>query len=312
MRQVIDGQGLDSTAAVAAWLGAGKDLSLATLILIGAPENPASLWLTDWETPLLWPAWGTFFPAVVKRGSVTSAIGLTVQSLSLTWTPPNLAYSQTVSNASPYQLAKLGFYDNWLVRVWTVYMPTKGDAATFGASELFGGRVADSKCARGSIEWTVNSFLDVVNEQVPTNVIELTNTLASYTGATPPPGFSHIPQFAVIQGSSPTQIIGDQISPDAHSILNTNVARQGYLCFNTGAGTTLGGFWSPIAQNTGINTLTPIDGRERFNQFVLYTPMPWTPTPGLDTFYVSGKSPLDQADGDYYGFPWVPDPSLAA
>ena len=25
-----------------------------------------------------------------------------------------------------------------------------------------------------------------------------------------------------------------------------------------------------------------------YNQFVLYMPLPWTPTPGLDTFYVSG------------------------
>jgi hypothetical protein len=311
MRQVINGLGLDSTAATAAWLSAGKNITLGNLILIGEPEHPQALWLTDFETPLLWPCWGTFYPAVIKRGSVTSAIGLQVQSLSLTWTPPNSAYTQTVSNANPYQLAKLGFYDNWLVRVWTVYMPTPGDAATFGASELFGGRIADSTVARGSIVFTVNSFLDVVNEQVPTNVIELTNTVAAYTAATPPKGFSNIPQFAVIQGSSNTQVIGDQTFPVPHSILNTNVARQGFLAFNTGPGNTLGGFWSAIAQNTEINTLTPIGGRTTFNQFLLNSPLPWPPTPGVDTFYVSGAAPIDQSDGDYFGFPYVPDPATA-
>jgi hypothetical protein len=310
MRQVISGLGLDSTAATAAWLSAGKNLTLANLYLIGEPENPFSLWLTDFETPLLWPAWGTFYPAVIKRGTVTSKVGLEVQSLSLTWTPPNSAYTQTVSNANPYQLAKLGFYDNWLVRVWTVYMPTPGDASTFGASELFGGRIADSKIGRGSIAFTVNSFLDVVNQQVPTNVIELTNSAAAYTAATPPRGFTHIPQFNVIQGSSNTQVIGDQTYPNAHSILNTNVARQGFLAFNSGPGSTLGGCWSAISQNIGINTLTPIDGRETFNQFLLDSPLPWPPSSG-DTFYVSGAAPLDVTDGDYYGFPNVPDPSTA-
>jgi hypothetical protein len=38
--------------------------------------------------------------------------------------------------------------------------------------------------------------------------------------------------------------------------------------------------------------------------------MPWTPNPG-DVFYVSAHSPIDQADGDYYGFPYVPDPETA-
>src|SRR5258707_6259105 len=48
----------------------------------------------------------------------------------------------TLFRSSPYQLSQMGFWDNWPVRVWTAYMPTKGDANTYGASELFGGRVA--------------------------------------------------------------------------------------------------------------------------------------------------------------------------
>ena len=271
-----------------------------------------AVWLTDYEAPLAWPAWGTFKPAVIKRGSVTAKIGLEVASLEVTWSPPAVAFQQNVSVASPYQLAQLGYYDNWRVRIWTVYMPVPGDANTFGCSELFGGRVADSTIERGAIKFTVNSYLDVVNQYVPTNVIELTNTLAAYTAATPPKGFSQIPQFNVLQGDSPTEVIGDMTYPDVHSILNANVCQHGYLVFNSGPNATLGGVWASIQQNVKITLPGGYNSpNSDYNQFILYTPLPWTPTPGLDTFYVSGQAPIDQSDGDYYGFPYVPNPQLA-
>jgi Uncharacterized conserved protein (DUF2163) len=306
MRKVTGGNGTDTTAAVAAWLAGGNELRLANLYLIGELEDPNALWLTDWEAPLLWSAWGTFQPAVISRGTVTSKIGLEVSSLDLTWSPKVVPFSQSVSTASPYQLAQIGYYDNRRVRIWTVYMPTPGDANTYGASELFGGRIADSTVERGAIKFVVNSFLDVVNQYVPTNVIELTNTLAAYTAATPPKGFSQIPQFNVITGDSPTQVVGDCTFPSQHHIFGTNDFQHGYLVFNSAPGATLGGMWAAVQQNIKI-TIRHVD----YNQFILYTPLPWAPTPGLDTFYVSRAAPIDQQDGSYYGFPYVPDPSLA-
>lgn len=306
MRQVIGGDGSDKTSLVQAWLASGAPLTLANLYLIGELEDPLAIWLTDWESPLLWSAWGTFRPAVVKRGTVESKIGLEVSNLDVTWSPRVAPFTQNTSTANPYQLAQMGYYDNWKVRIWTVYMPTPGDANTYGASELFGGRVADTTIERGVVHFQVNSFLDVVNQDVPSNLIELTNTLAAYTAATPPKGFSNIPQFDVIAGDSPTEVIGDMTSPDPHSILDTNVCQHGYLVFNRTANATLGGVWAAIQQNIRVT----LPDRE-YNQFVLYTPLPWTPTPGLDTFYVSGSAPIDKSDGDYFGFPYVPDPSIA-
>jgi hypothetical protein len=309
MKTVTGGDGSDTTAAVIAWLAAGRNFVLANLFLIGEADDPLALWLTDWESPLSWPHWGVFQSAVIARDTVTSAIGLNVESLAVTWSPKPSAFAATISAANPFQLARMGYYDNWRVRVWTVYMPTPGDANTFGCSELFGGRIADTTLDRGVIKFSVNSFLDVVNQMVPNNVIELLNTAAAYAGATPPPGFAHVPQFDVIDGSTTTQVVGDQTYPVAHSILGTNNVKGGYLVFNGGPGTTLGGVWSAIQQNILVSTggIHVVN----YNQFILYAPLPWTPTPGVDTFYVSGASPIDQSDGSYLGFPYVPDPSLS-
>ena len=313
MKTVLGGNGADTTASVAAWLSAGNQIRLANLYLLGEADDPLALWLTDYEAPLLWPCWGLFQPAVISRSAVTSAIGFQVNSLDLSWSPALSPFTQNVATTSPYQLAQAGFYDNWRVRVWTVYMPTPGDANTFGCSELFGGYIAESVIERGKIQFTVNSFLDIVlNQSIPNNVIELSNTAASYTGATPPKGFSNIPQFNVVTGDSPTQVIGDMTSPSAHSILNTNVCQHGYLVFNSGPGSTLGGFWAAIQQNIKVTLPGGYNApNSDYNQFLLYTSLPWAPTPGADTFYVSGAAPIDQSDGDYVGFPYVPDPSIS-
>ena len=101
-------------------------------------------------------------------------------------------------------------------------------------------------------------------------------------------------------------VVGDQTYPTPHSILADNVAQHGFLVFNSGPKATLGGVWSAIQQNVSVT----ISGTP-YNQFVLYAPLPWPPTQGADTFYVSGASPINQADGDYFGFPYVPSPISA-
>src|SRR2546427_813383 len=78
MRAVISGNGTDSTSQVVAWLQAGQEFRFANLYLIGEVEDPASVWLTDWDTALAWPVWTdekrstlgapkAFDPAVITR-----------------------------------------------------------------------------------------------------------------------------------------------------------------------------------------------------------------------------------------------------
>ncbi len=308
MRQILSGTGQDTTATVQAWLKAHKQIMLANLYLIGEPDDPAALWLTDYESPLTWSWWGTFQSTNIKRGAIASRIGLEADNLDLSWSPRNTVLTSSITTASPYQLARLGAFDMKRVRVWRCYMPTSGDADTFGAMELFGGFVGDCEVSTGLIKFTVPSYLYVLNQKVPSGVIEVTNPLASYTGGTPPAGYSSMPQFNVFAGSTPTVLIADMTAPSAGSIPNTHALRDGYVVFNGGSGATLQGQFSIIGDNS-----TFTDGNSNHHtEIQLYSPLPWAPTPGVDTFFVSAASPIDQTDGDYYGFPYVPAPETAA
>jgi hypothetical protein len=307
MRTVIGGDGSDTTAAVAAYLCDRHQYIMANLILIGEPEDPRSVWLTDWDAPLVYSIWGTFCPDVISRGKVSSKIGFEVSTLALEWSPNNPGpISQSIDTANPYQLAQMGLYDNLPVRVWTVYMPTPGDANTFGCSELFGGRISDVTVERGKITFEVTSFLDVVNLNVPTNVIELTNTLAAYKGATPPAGLSVVPQFSIIAGSTESRLLCAETSPNVNQIFADNALRYGFVVFNRGGSNTLGGVWSGVYVNRRTTT-----GSGDVNEIILYTPLPWPPTPGVDTCYISAAFPVNKDDGEYFGFPYVPSPSSA-
>jgi hypothetical protein len=310
MKKFISGAGVDTTAEVVAYLKANKRIWLADLYLIGEPDDPAAFWLTNYESPLVWSQWGKFQSTVIKRGSIRSAVGLEAESLDLTWSPRNKTITTSIATASPYQLARLGFFDNMRVRMWRTYMPTPGDADTFGAAEWFAGWIGDIPSTVGSIDFQVNSYLYALNQKVPTCVIESTSPLASYSGGIPPPHFSVMPQFRVIVGAGTTEsvIYADQISPNPLSVPHTNDFNDGYIVFNGGAGATLKGQFSIIGRNLGW-----VDGGgHNHTEIQLYSPLPWAPTPGVDTFYVSVGAPINLGDTGYDGFPYVPAPETAA
>ena len=303
MRKFQAGNGSDSTANVLATITNTNELQLADLYLIGDPEDPQATLLTNWNSPLNWPMVGTFTPAKVTRGAIKSQFGLEVATLELIWSPPVGSFTNNVNTTSPYQLARTGFYDNRAVRLWRCVMPTPGDANTYGAAPWFGGRIAQTDVGRGSIKFTINSFLDVVNQMVPANVIENTNIRSGYIGATPLTGDTKVAQFNVYVGSTATVILADCTSPSAGHIYGTNVMARGYLVFLNVAGNTLGGYYSAIAANGTFH-----DGSGNHNQITLYTSMPWVPTPGVDKFYVSKAPPVDFSDVGYQGFPYIPAP----
>src|ERR1035437_7066858 len=257
--------------------------------MIGHYDDPQAVRLTDWPSPLAYPIWGTFLPAVVSRGTIDSKIGLAVAALEVTWTPSIASPTASIATGTPYQLAQLGFFDNKVFRHWITFVPTPGDANTFGAAAMFGGRVGKSSTARDKIVLTINSFLDVVNEMVPTNVIEMTNTSAGYAGATPLPGDSVVAQFNVIAGSTPERILADCTSPNAHRIYRPDNSLAGcFLIFNGGSGATLARQLARISGN-----YNQVIGLVHYNLFTVYDPLPWAPTPGVDTFFVSAASPIN-------------------
>jgi hypothetical protein len=312
MRTFMAGNGSDSTAATLTYLAAAFQLNLTDLYLIGEIEDPMAVWLTNWPSALSWPVYGTFKPTSIQRGKVTSKVGLEVAHMDVTWSPPLTAFGVTTATMNPYQLAQTGFYDNWKVRIWRCVMPTPGDANTYGATPWFGGRIANSEVSRGTIKLTVNSFLDAINQPVPPNVIELSNGMAGYVGATPVlvDAETSLPTFTVVAPSSINVIMGDCVQPTAHKIYADNKLQNGFIYFLPGS--TLAGYWSPIAfssvYHSGGGILPP-----NYNEFTLYAPFPFAPTPG-DTFYASTQWPVDLASstaGQYKGFPYVPSPLAA-
>jgi len=141
---------------------------------------------------------------------------------------------------------------------------------------------------------------------VPPNVIELTNTLASYKGATPVlvDGETVVARFTVVAPSNTTNIVARCLSPTVNKVYGNNKFKFGYLVFDPTS--TLSGQWSAIASNISFNA----GGGVFRNEFLIYNALPWAPTPG-DTFYVSTQFPMIQADGSYFGFPYVPSPQAA-
>lgn len=310
MRRVVAGDGSDSTVATQAYLNSTDKPIMRDLILIGAPESPNAIWLTNHEAPVLYRPYGTFNPAVVSRDGVEAKVGLDAQSLSITWSPGASAQaSQTVSNAtaSPYQLAAQHFYDNWPVLILRCFMPTPGDADTLGCAVWFGGRIQNCKIGRNKIVFNTKSYLDVLKQKVPSTIVEVTNTLASTGAVTLPAGDPSIPVFSCIRPSTETYIVADCTSPAAGKIYAGDVFSGGYMVFLSGPGATLAGAWSAIGQN---GEFTDGDGNHH-SEFVIFSPLPWPPTPGVDTFYVSTIAPINVDDENYFGFPYVPNPTQA-
>jgi hypothetical protein len=315
MRTFTGGDGTDTTTAAIAFLKSGKQqFAFADLWLIGELEDPNALFLTDWQAPLSWPVWGKFIPSVLERDGITSQVGFEVTTLTLTWEPPIGTFAkagQPILSASPYQLAQNGYYDNKRVRLWRALMPNEGDANTYGACEFFGGWIAESTIVRGKIVFKINSFLNVVNQLVPPNVIDSQNARAGWAGATPVLADSEtsLPTFTVAAPSSANVILGDCIQPTANKIYGLNKFANGFMVFMPGS--TLEGFFALIGLNSDFNA----GGGTHYNQFNVYQSFPFDPSPG-DTFYVSTEYPVNQDDATAVGaevdnFIYVPDPETA-
>ena len=306
MRTCTGGNGSDTTAAVQSYLDSTVDPLVRDLILIGRPNDPKAIWLTNHESALLYSPYGTFYPAVYSRDKVKASVGLDSSSMGITWSPGNQTATVNTGTTSPFQRAAQHFYDNWPVIILRCFMPTPGDANTLGCTVWWGGRIHTSKVKRNTIVFNCKDNLDVLAQKVPSGVVEVTNTLASSAGVTLPTSPAGLPVFACFTGSSEDSIIADCLSPTPNNIYAGNIFAGGYMVFLDGPGATLAGYWSAIGENGEFT-----DGNGNHHSiFDIYQNLPWPPTPTVDTFYVSRQAPV--AEGPASGFPYVPTPQQAA
>lgn len=309
MRTFIDGNGTDVTSSTVAFLKSNNQFRFANLVQIGPLEDPASTFITDYDGPLVWGPVGTFLRSTFTRGKMQSKVGLEVMTMDFDWSPQVAPLGLTIDNANYYQKAQSGFYDNKVFKMWRAVVLPGGDANTRGACELFGGRIGNQQVARGKIKFNVASFLDVIKQKWPLNVVESQNTLANYSGAVPvlSDGETQIPVFSVVPPSSQTTINGQCISPTANKVYGGNKFQFGYLLFISGA---LRGYYSQIASSGKLK----ISGTD-YNNFFMYDEFPWAPQIG-DHFICSIKPPTQKADTTtlfpFRGFIYVPQPESAA
>jgi hypothetical protein len=309
LKTFIGGDGSNTTAAAVALLKTSRQLQTPYLVLIGEAEDPDALWFTDWSAPLSWPVYGVFQPASIRPGKVKSQIGVQVDSLDFSWSPPESPFTNNIATTSPYQKAQLGAYDNKKFRMWRALMnPAQdGDVNTYGACEWFGGWIGDSTPARDQIQFKIDSFVSALNNKIPVNVIESTSAMCGFLAGTPvlADGETNVPTFTVVAGSGPTVILGQCIQPTANKIYGRNKFLNGYLVFISGS---LKGFYSAVGANQNFN----FGGGIHYNQFQIYRACPWDPEPG-STFYVATKPPLNSQDPiggpyQYMGFDFLPNP----
>ncbi len=307
MRSFLDGNGSDSTAAVQAYLAAHRQLSFADLYIINTAPQYAGQYLgqtfrfTDYPSPLQWNYKGTFKTAVISRGEVESKIGLDAATLDVTWSPQTSDVLATDSSGKVLLTALQGFgagvFDNGVLEVWRCLMPTPRDCNAFGACCMFAGRIGNINPDRLAAKITVVSRLELLNVQVPTNVIEPTNVLAQYSVGTPPPNG---PILFTVESGSTVDIVYANGSHAGYTPTD-GIYDAGYLVFQSGG--KLAGHYAKVYQQT-------IDEGE--HAFYLQDSLPFAPTPG-DTLCAFVYVPPDQASAvatgtEYQGWPNVPQP----
>lgn len=312
MRTFYDGNGSDSTVAVLAHLAAHRALYIADLYVINTAPQYAGQYLgkqfllTNWAHSLVWNGSGPrstkagnrFFPATISRGQVESKIGLEAQTLDVTWSPNDSdILAQDGSPLSTVLTALQGFgcgvWDNGVLELWRCVMPTPGDCNTLGACLMFSGRIGDIEIDRLSVKISVLSRMEVLNIQVPTNVIEPTNIFAQYsTGLIPagaPAGFS------IVGGTTVNKIFAD-----ASPLMPAETYDAGYIVVTAGL---LAGTYR------GVRTQTIESGH---NAFYLLDPLPFLPHAG-DGMQAYAPIPRDYAGAVADGvevdlLPFVPSP----
>jgi hypothetical protein len=284
MRTFTSGSRANSTAAVQAYLATHRQLLCADLFVIqtlvqGAPWSK-NLLLTTAQVPLQWNHMGLFLPARLKRGSVQSKIGLEALTLDLEWYlgPNDLMYGA----CTMLHAFQSGLWDNGVVRLFRAVMPSVSDCNTYGACEMFTGRIADVTITRTGVQLKVNCPLELLDQQIPLNLIEPGNPAAQYAPGQPPAGLSVAPAFTVGAGSSPAMILAECTAPTSGQLFAYDTFDFGYIQFTSGSCQGMVATVRRSAQAGGLN------------QFYLYQPLAWAPAVG-DTFnalvpYVRGST----------------------
>ena len=301
MRSFISGSGTDVTSQVIAYLAAHRQLLCADLLQLQTAVQGESwsqnLLFTMYDRPLTWAQKGTFIPGRFSRGEIPSQIGLDTVSMNLDWYLRDLDVFVTAPGGvtiTQLQAFERGLWDNGLVSVYRTVMPAVGDADTYGAVQLFGGRIAEvTKLTRTGVTLKINSLLELLDQYIPTNLIEATNIQCQYGTGMPPGSLSALPVFTVASGSTTGTLLATCASPNSGQVFASDTFDFGYLQFNSGS--SLGKIFRSVWMSKAAS------GQ---NVFYLYDALPWLPAVGEQfTAYVPAARASTQLISEQHTVP---------
>jgi hypothetical protein len=230
---------------------------------------------------------------------VESKIGLDASTLDLEWYLRPVDVMSPNSQLAILQAFERGVWDNGMVRLWRAVMPQNnpGDCNTFGACELFAGRIAEQTMTRTGVQIKVNCPLELLDQQLPSNLIEPGNPQAQYGTGQPPAGLSTAPTFTIGAGSTAAVLLADCTLPSGR-LFAADVFDFGYVQFTSGTGMGL------------FATIRRSDVYQGRNRFALYEPLPFTPALG-DALTAYVPFARNSSGSGYQGFPYVPSPEAS-
>ena len=266
---------------------------------------------TDYDLPLTVGA-NTFSANVsVKRGTVSQKVGISVDTLTLDLAPQGDAPSAfTISGLAVTQAVRLGMFDGARVKMYKVFMQAQSGGMlptnTNNESVLWWvGSVAEADASRFGIHISAASDLQVLNIQMPRNLIQTgcthnlfdsgcTLVKASYTtsGTVSSTGPNSAASFTTnLTAANNYHALGViAFTSGANAGFSRTV--KGYLNTN-GAVTLIGPLPNPPATGDAFSiypgcdkTLATCQGKFASNNQAHFRGAPWVPVP--ETLYDGG------------------------
>ena len=266
-----------------------------------ALTSGATLRFTSYDLPLSLGA--TTYPSnmIVRRGAISSRVGLDSQSVDIELTPQADATSAPTVGGLPFlQAVRQGFLDGARLTVRKVFMSTPASGLpvnTNGESVVwYVGTVSDATAGRQSARLSVESDLARLNIQMPRNVLQPGCVHSLFDG-----GCTLLKSTFTVAGTITST------GPNSAGSFTTGLTQAtdwfslGVLTFTSGANAGLSRTVRSHANTNGVVTLV--------------SPFPSAPATG-DTFNIVPGCDKQQATcsgkfanlAHFRGFPYVPVP----
>jgi uncharacterized phage protein (TIGR02218 family) len=236
---------------------------------------------------------GPYFDRKDNKAKCHWKVGVDVDSLTFDVLPG----ASTIGSEAFLSFVRQGGFDGAELTLYRAFMPSYGNTAA-GTVIMFVGRVAEIDAGRSLATFTVNSHLELLNQNMPRNLYQAgcVNTLYDASCTLNAAAFAY--SGTVAAGSTQSAIKNTLVQA-------TSVFDMGHLTFTSGA-------------NNGFSRTVQTYFQGSPGTINLISPFPSAPVTG-DTFLIypgCDKACTTCAEKfnnlvNFRGFPWIPQPATA-